>query len=91
MFINDLRIFHNTTSMAAAAKNILMAGVTNLVALFAVFIGVRKQHIRWMRQVVTYTVVAKSLSVALVTILFFGLADALMLNRPTEAGMRGWR
>ena len=77
--------------MALDARNVLMACVTNQIALFAVLIGMGKQHIWRMRQVVTYTIVTKSLSVALVTILLFCLTDAAVLSRPTEAGVRIWR
>ena len=89
--LSRLRIFYNTSSMALGTQNILVACVANLVALLPVLIGVGKQHIWRVRQVVAYSIVTKSLPVALETILLFGLTDAPVLDRPTEAGVRGWR
>ena len=75
--------------MALRAVNILVAGITNLVPLFTEFIGVGIENIGWVRQVVTYAIIAKTLSMALITIQFFSIGDIAMFHGPAKFSM-GW-
>lgn len=74
--------------MTATAQNILMAGVANLVALLAVFVGVGKEHVFGMVKVMAHAVVTKSLSVALVTGFLFTFGDRPVFNCPAKISVR---
>lgn len=73
--------------MALGAVDVLVTGVAYLIPLLAILFSVRVEHIRGMRQVVTYAVIAKSLTMALITLLLLSLRNVLVGNRPAEISM----
>jgi len=82
-----LRILNHTCRVAAAAVDILVADIANLFSLPAVLLSMAEQHIRRVTQVMADSIVAESLTMTLVTILFFVLADGLVSDSPAKTGM----
>ena len=74
--------------MATAAQDVLVAGITNLFTLFAVFIGMGVEHVWGVGKIVAHAIVAEALPMTLVTGLFFRSFHISVLNRPTEIFMR---
>lgn len=74
--------------MTAAAQDILVTGIANLVAPLIVLISMGKQHVRRMVQIVAGVIAAKTLPMTLITFLFFRIRHIPVFNRPPEVRMR---
>jgi len=73
--------------MTPAAKDVLVAGITDLIPLFTILCSMSIKHIGGMRHFVTHLVSTKGLAMADVTLRFLLKGHRSVFHRPTEVRM----